>query len=247
MDAGIRGDDHHPDAPYSGDTKYRSYAYVASNRATLSLHDALPICGNTTLLDHWVQRVEEKKEGKEEAVEDRKDVNRDEDRVMEEDEEEEWDTVKTRGEVRHEKKKKKQQNKSLERERIRVNQHQQPSRSPTSLAIPNRPPPLRSNSNRPPAPRNTPHTIVPTSNESHVSNREDDLHDQLRESRQQIHFLQSQITSMNEQMKEQRDLIASLQVMPRRVDANTRPGRDSTPLSLGTIPVANAATSPFHV
>ena len=52
---------------------------------------------------------------------------------------------------------------------------------------------------------------------------------------------------MNEQMKEQRDLIASLQVMLRRVDANTRPGRDSIPLSLCTIPVANAATSPFHV
>ena len=44
MDAGITGDDHHPDAPHSGSTKYRSYAYVASNRANPSL----PTPSNTT-------------------------------------------------------------------------------------------------------------------------------------------------------------------------------------------------------
>ena len=98
----------------------------------------------------------------------------------------------------------------------------------------------------PPSPRITPPTIASLPNASRVSNREYDLQDQLHESRQQIHFLQSQITSMNDQLKEQRDLISSLQVMLRRVDANTRPGRDSIPLSLSTIPVANAATSQYH-
>ena len=37
VDAGMRGDDHYPDGPNTGTTKYRSYAYMASNPPNPSL------------------------------------------------------------------------------------------------------------------------------------------------------------------------------------------------------------------